>query len=94
MLLAGGLAWWWLGDTITGYARVGTAYGAKNACSCRHISGRDLDSCHADFVPGMEAIFLSEDTDARSVTATVPLVHAETATYRDGFGCVLEPVAD
>lgn len=94
LLLAGGLAYWWLGDTTLGHARAGTAYGAKNACSCRYISGRDLASCYADFVPGMEVIFLSEDTDARSVTASVPLVHAETASYRDGFGCVLDPVAD
>jgi hypothetical protein len=94
LVLAGSLGWWLLADTISGYARAGTAYGARNACSCRHISGRELASCRADFVPGMELVLLSEDEDARSVTASIPLVHAETATFREGFGCVLEPLAD
>ncbi len=39
----------------------------------------------------MEAVFLSEDADEKSVTAYVPLLASETARYRKGYGCVLEP---
>lgn len=91
MLLAAAGAAWAYHDELVGYGEAGTAYGAKNACSCRYIAGRDLDSCETDFVPGMEAVFLSDDQDEQAVTAWVPLVSATTARYRDGFGCVLEP---
>ena len=50
-----------------------------------------MKSCQGDFIPGMEAVFLSEDEEAKSVTAWVPLAKSNTATYREGFGCVLEP---
>jgi hypothetical protein len=86
----GAAAWFVWGDAARGYALAGTGYGAKNACSCRHISGRPLESCADDFVPGMELVFLSEDEAQKSVTASVPLVASQTARYRDGYGCVLE----
>ncbi|MFC3096633.1 hypothetical protein [Alteraurantiacibacter palmitatis] len=89
-LLVLGLAAWQWGAPIRAQAEVATAYGARTACSCRHLGGRDLASCKGDFVPGMEAVFLSEDDEARTVTARVPLVARATAQYRDGFGCVLE----
>jgi hypothetical protein len=38
----------------------------------------------------MSLVRLSEDDRAKSVTASVPLLASETATYREGFGCVLE----
>ena len=38
----------------------------------------------------MELVTLSEDLEARSVTARFPLVSTTTATYREGYGCVLE----
>lgn len=90
LLVAGGLAWLY-GDILNGYARAGTAYGAKNGCSCRYIANRELGSCSDDFVPGMEAVFLSEDEDDRAVTAYVPLIASTTARYHDGFGCMLDP---
>lgn len=83
--------WWLYGDGMRGFAQAGTAYGAKNACSCRHISGRDLDSCETDFIAGMRFVMLGEDTQSKSVTASIPLIASNTATYRPGFGCVLEP---
>ncbi|MFC3099797.1 hypothetical protein [Altererythrobacter lauratis] len=90
-LLVAGLAAWQWGEPVRAQAEVATAYGARTACSCRHLGGRDLASCKGDFLPGMEAVFLSEDADAKSVTARVPLVASATAQYREGFGCVLEP---
>lgn len=76
---------------IGGLAVTGTAYGAHIACSCRHIGGRSLDDCEKDFEPGMELVLLSEDEEEKSVTASIPLVASQTATYREGEGCVLEP---
>ncbi len=90
LALAGAVAAWFYGEAIRGYALAGTGYGAKNACSCRYISGRELGSCESDFVPGMEVVFLSEDAEDKAVTASVPLVASQTARYRDGYGCVLD----
>ena len=89
-MVLGGLAAWFA-PAITGYARTGASYGARIACSCRHEGGRSLDDCRKDFEPGMELVTLSEDADTKSVTARFPLLARETATYREGWGCVLEP---
>ena len=89
VVAVGALVWWFYGETARGYAMAGTGYGAKNACSCRYISGREIGSCEGDFVPGMGMVFLSEDADEKSVTAYVPLIASQTARYRDGYGCVL-----
>ena len=76
---------------LNGYAAVGTAYGAHVACSCRYAGGRNLADCEKDFEGGMELVSLSEDRAAKSVTASFPLLGSTTATYREGWGCVLEP---
>jgi hypothetical protein len=70
---------------------LGVGYGARVACACRHIGGRSLSSCYADFEPGMEAIRLSEDAGARSVTASVPLVTSRTVRFDPVLGCQPEP---
>lgn len=75
---------------INGYGEVGTSYAARVACSCRFVAGRSLEDCEKDKVPGMELVSLSDDAEAKSVTASFPLVTATTATYREGYGCVLE----
>ncbi len=89
LVLAGVLAWYW--SALNGYARIGAAYGARVACSCRFEGGRSLGDCRKDFEPGMGAIMLSEDPKAKSVTARFPLLAKETATYSEGAGCMLEP---
>jgi len=76
---------------LRSYATTGASYGARVACSCRFVGGRDLADCTRDFEPGMELVSLSEDVQERSVTARFALVVSETATYREGWGCVLEP---
>ena len=90
LLLGGALAWFYR-EPIAGYAETGAAFGARTACSCRYVAGRDIKSCRKDFEPGMEMVFLSDDPASKSVTARVPLLSSETARYREGFGCVLEP---
>jgi hypothetical protein len=89
-VLAGALGWYYR-EPIAGYTTLGAAFGARTACSCRYGAGRDIDDCEKDFEPGMELVFLSDDADEKSVTARVPLLSSATASYRDGFGCVLEP---
>lgn len=89
-VLAGAFAWFYR-EPIAGYATTGTAFGARTACSCRYVAGRGLSDCEKDFEPGMEAVFLSDDEEEKAVTAYVPLVASDTARYRQGFGCVLDP---
>jgi hypothetical protein len=91
LVLVGGGVTWFYGEEASGMAQAGTSYGAKNACSCRYIAGRELGSCGDDFLPGMEAVFLSEDADEQAVTAYVPLIASNTARYHEGFGCMLDP---
>ena len=86
------LAWFW--HPLNSYAETGTSYGARVACSCRYVEGRALGECRKDFEPGMELVRLSEDEAARSVTATLPLLAYQTATFREGEGCVLEKWGD
>lgn len=90
--IAAALIWFW--QPIRGYAGIGTAYGARVACSCRFEGGRSLQDCRKDFEPGMELIMLSENAGAKSVTARFPLIATETATYREGEGCRLQPWHD
>ena len=89
-LLAAGLAIYANRAEISGYADVGTSYAARVGCSCRFVADRSLEDCEKDMLSGMELVSLSDDEDAKSVTASFPLVTSHTATYREGYGCVLE----
>jgi hypothetical protein len=80
----------WFRQPLGAYAMTGAAYGARIGCSCRFVEGRDLGDCRKDFEPGMHFVRLSEDTQAKSVTAGFPLAVHQTATFREGEGCVLE----
>ena len=82
---------WAFRAPIVGYARTGAAFGARTACACRYIAGRSLKACRKDVEPGMGAVFLSDDAGARAVTGRVPLIARDTARFRPGYGCVLDP---
>jgi len=82
--------WWAYGDAIAGNAKAGTAYAARVGCSCSFVAGRSLDDCGKDKLAGMELVSLSRDAEAKSVTATMALIASDTASYREGYGCVLE----
>jgi len=82
-------AWGW--TPAHRYARTGAAYGARVACSCRWIGGRTLNDCHKDMEGAVAWVSLSEDPASRSVTASYPLFARQTATYREGWGCQLQP---
>lgn len=88
LIVVGLLIWFW--KPLTGSAEAASSVAARVACSCRFVAGRDLDSCRTDFEPGMGPVMLSEDGESRSVTASYAMFASQTATYRDGEGCVLE----
>ncbi|MBU6267363.1 MAG: hypothetical protein KGN34_07480 [Sphingomonadales bacterium] len=87
-LLFAGLALGWA--QLSQRAHAAAAYGARVGCSCRLVAGRPLGDCRKDFENGMGLVWLSEDQAARSVTARFPLLATQTATFREGEGCVLE----
>jgi hypothetical protein len=80
----------WKGPGLRRDALTGASIGARVACSCRYVQGRDLAQCAKDFEPGMEMISLSENSAEKSVTARFPLLASQTATFQAGAGCVLE----
>ena len=90
VVLVAGVTWFYR-EPIAGYTETGTAFGARRCSGRNKRCGRGLEDCEKDFEPGMEVVFLSEDAEAKSVTARVPLIASATATYREGFGCLLEP---
>lgn len=86
------LAWFW--RSLHANAVTAASYGAHVACSCHYIAGRSLQDCRKDFEPGMGPVTLSEDPEAKSVTARYLLFARQTATFRQGQGCMLEPWQD
>lgn len=77
-------------EPIAGNSAAATAYSARVACSCRFVAGRSLEDCEKDLLAGMELVMLSEDEETRTVSATIPFVNSDSASYREGYGCVLE----
>tara|TARA_B100000678_G_scaffold250966_1_gene226061 strand:- start:78 stop:491 length:414 start_codon:yes stop_codon:yes gene_type:complete len=94
LLSVGAIGWFANRAAIHGYAVTGASYAARVACSCRYVGGRSIGDCAKDKIAGMELVRLSDDPETKSVTATFPLVASQTATYREGYGCVLEKWAD
>jgi hypothetical protein len=90
VLLLALLAWNW--RALSARAALGAAYGARVACSCRYVEGRDMPNCQGDKEPGMAMVSLSDHPDARAVSASVPLIASRIARYRPGWGCLLDPV--
>ena len=76
-------------NSIRGQLDVGTGYGARVACSCHFVGGRDIEDCGKDFEPGMEVISLSLDEERKRVTASALLMETATAEFREGWGCVM-----
>jgi len=92
-LLAGALVVMF-GGGVMGKARAGAAFGARMGCVCHYIGGRPLGECRSDFEPGMRLVLLSDDAENRTITARVPFLARDSATFRPGEGCILQPWAD
>jgi hypothetical protein len=71
-------------------AELATGYIAHVVCSCRYVGNRDMASCQTDFEPGTEIVDVKDDTEKRSVTASVPLLSKRTARYDPEYGCTLD----
>ena len=85
------LAWGW--KPLRADAVKDASYAARVACPCRFIAGRELAACRKDFAAEIGPVMLSEDAEAKSVTART-LLSVQTATFRPGQGCRLERWAD
>lgn len=85
---------WYFRGPIIGTSQTATAYSARVACSCHYVAGRSLEDCAKDKLGGMELVTLAANEEARGVTARFPLIAANTAYYREGYGCVLEKWED
>ena len=94
VIAALGLVLWFYRAPITGYSTIATSFAARNACSCHFIGGRDLSQCRDDLEPGMGLVMLSVDDADKSVTARLPVLSTQTARYKEGWGCILEPWQD
>ncbi|MFZ9396134.1 MAG: hypothetical protein ACO25F_08765 [Erythrobacter sp.] len=81
---------WYVHAPAQAYAQTATAYSARVACSCRFVAGRSLEDCEKDRLAGMEFVTLVEDQATQTVTARFPLIAVDRASYREGFGCVLD----
>ncbi len=94
MLLLAGLAVLLvgLGFALRGplaYAEMATAYAAKQTCSCRLVSGREMQSCLSDYPEDAQSqLSVVEDGSHFRASALFGAFKAE-AVYEDGFGCRL-----
>jgi hypothetical protein len=88
LVVAGGLVWhFWLKEQVA-FARVASAYGAKQVCSCLHVGGRTMDSCKGDFTVDVSAITFTDDGTTTRASVLGGLVKSE-ARFADGLGCTL-----
>lgn len=98
LVLAGtALALSW--SSLREQARIGTAYGARTACVCRYVSNRSLESCEGDIAVARlgrtaSLMRLSENAETKTISAGVPLLFSQSATFDPARGCQLEPWRD
>lgn len=73
-------------------AELAAGLGARTACSCRYVEGRDLASCQSDLagINWMALVRYTDDSANKRVIASVPLMAQRAARLKDGFGCLPE----
>lgn len=84
-LLGAGAAWG-VADAVS-FARIGTAFAAKQTCSCLYVAGREMASCKGDYPADTAKLFTWTVRDG-TVTVSVAggLISGE-AQFEDGYGC-------
>lgn len=71
------------------FARVATAYTAKQVCSCRFVAQRPLASCLTDFTDDISQLTITEDGER--IISKAPLgLATNQARFEPGLGCTLE----
>lgn len=86
-LLIAGAAW--AGRDVYAFARIGTAYAAKQTCSCLYVAGRDLASCKTDYAPDVAGQFTWAVTDRDVTVSAAGGLVSGRATFEDGYGCTV-----
>ena len=77
MLVLIGVGWQvWLKDQVA-FARIATAYGAKQVCSCLHVAERPMDSCMDDFTTDISAVRIADDGAVTRASVLGGLVDAK-----------------
>jgi hypothetical protein len=78
----------YLKDQIA-FARIATAYVAKQTCSCLHVGGRSLENCRKDYQPQdiaqIAITSAGQDVQASALGGAI----SSTAHNTPGFGCKL-----
>jgi hypothetical protein len=88
VLVIAGLGWqFWLKDQVA-YAKIATAYGAKQVCSCLHVGERPMGSCMDDFTVDISAVTVTDDGAVTTASVLGGLVKSE-ASYTPALGCTL-----
>lgn len=86
VLLVGIGVWWSARDTFA-TARIGTAYVAKQTCSCLFVAGRPPDSCRTDFDPAaLQPLEVVPSSHAVTVSALGGVISSR-AEFEKGYGC-------
>lgn len=73
-------------------ARIGTAYVAKQTCSCLYVGGRTPDSCASDYDPDIYRLFsvrIETETATQAVSTQAFSIFRARAVFEPGFGCTL-----
>lgn len=89
-------AWQFFLKEQVAFGNVATAYAAKQICSCRFVSGREMESCMTDFTQDISQLKITEsyiDATGRtdqSVTASALGLISAKARYQPDLGCVLQ----
>jgi CubicO group peptidase (beta-lactamase class C family) len=79
-------------DEDMGLLGIATGYGAKMACSCAFVMGRDEDFCEDWVKASPDIVKVRFDHDAKTVTARALGMKATTASWGGKReGCSLEP---
>ncbi|MBU1287167.1 MAG: hypothetical protein KJ871_05515 [Alphaproteobacteria bacterium] len=88
LLVIAGLGWqFWLKEQVA-FAKVATAYGAKQVCSCLHVGERPMASCMDDFTVDISAVTVTDDGAVTTASVLGGVVKSE-ASYSPGLGCTL-----
>ena len=72
--------------------QIGSAYVAKQLCSCLFVAGRTETSCRAEFKPQVDLAKVAVDRSVLPERARVSVTLLATtaeATYSRHYGCVL-----
>jgi hypothetical protein len=83
--LAGLAVWFGRGTYET--ARIGTAYVAKQTCSCLFVARRTPESCRTDYDPAALARLNVEPAASSVTVSALGGVVSAQAQFDAGFGC-------